>query len=105
MSTPMPTIIARSGGAVDEVRHLADGLPQPDEDRPGDDAVPDVELLDLRKGEDRDDVAHVEPVPREDLEADVAPVRRGDADLFQLLRESGDVPENPGRRPGAESLA
>ena len=70
--------------AMDQVGHLAYRLPQAHEYRPRDDAVPDVELLDLRKGQDRDDVSEVESVPGKDPETDIAAVRCSGTDFPEL---------------------
>src|SRR5512139_1677421 len=85
MSIPIPAITARSR-RVDQVGHLAYRLAQADEYRPGDDAVPDIELLDLGQGEDRHDVPKVEPVAGEHLEPCGPPVGARRADLLELRR-------------------
>src|SRR3990172_6186932 len=95
MSTPMPTIIGFCAGravrepsrGVDQVAHPPGRLPQTHEHRSRDDAVSDVELLELRKREDRDDVPQVEPVPGEHPKPDVAAVRGGNTDLLELPTE------------------
>src|SRR5512140_3906321 len=99
MSTPIPAIIRTSSCPVNEVGDLFHGRRQPERDRPGDDAVPDVELLDLRDPEDGDDVADVETVAPVDLEPDGSAERRRRPDFrqFRLVLPRGErLAERPG---------